>query len=212
MYDKISFVKHFKPLNWYLGTGEYLDNAKEQVQEEILERLSTLKFGVEGYFFGTTFQGDPLFSEGRITVSSPNVWELTDPNGVKIIQEQKEAAKDPQGGFINYFWNKLNSNNFSPKVSFVMEIAEWEWIIGSGVYLDTIEQKISEKKAALIYGLKKNCSKHGGSCRAIAINLFLVKSYFKSDTTIDLSIFIFFGRGKNRFYCYKSGYDSAKGI
>ncbi|MCD4678261.1 MAG: cache domain-containing protein, partial [Desulfobacula sp.] len=155
MYPKISFVKYFKPLNWYFGTGEYLDEAKEQVQGEVLNRIINLRFGKEGYFFGSTYQADSLFSNGKITAGSGNVWNLTDPNGVKIIQEQRKIVENPEGGFVYYSWNKLKTSVPSPKVSFVQGVPEWEWTIGAGVYLDTIEKTIQENKTALNIGLKK---------------------------------------------------------
>jgi len=175
LYEKVSFIKHFKPLNWYLGTGEYLDNAREQVQEQILKRLSNLRFGTEGYFFGSTYQGEALFSAGKINTSSGNIWELTDLNGVKVIQEQTKAAKNPEGDFVRYSWNKLNTKDLSPKISFVRGIPEWEWVIGAGVYLDTIETTISENKTALISGLKKRIAR---SMVILAVLLCLI--YFWS--------------------------------
>ena len=158
-YPKISFIKYFKPLDWYFGAGEYLDDAKEQIQEDILSHIANLRFGTEGYFFGSTYQGDSLFSNGKITMGSGNVWDLTDPNGVKIIQEQRKAVKNPDGGFVYYSWHKLNTSIPSPKISFVHGISEWEWTIGAGLYLDTIERTILENKAALIIGLKKRITR-----------------------------------------------------
>jgi len=155
VYPKMSFVKYFKPLNWYLGTGEYLDESKKKLQMEVLNHLINLRFGAEGYFFGSTYQGDPLFSNGKITVESGNVWNLTDPNGVKVIQEQRKVGENPEGGFVYYSWNRLNTSILSPKVSFVQGIPGLEWTIGAGVYLDTIEKIISKNKAALITELKK---------------------------------------------------------
>ncbi|MCP3872294.1 MAG: sensory box histidine kinase/response regulator protein, partial [Desulfobacteraceae bacterium] len=158
-YPKLSFVKYFKPLNWYFGTGEYLDDAKEQIQSKILRRVVTLKFGTEGYFFGSTYQGGPLFSNRKITIGSDSIWNLTDPKGVKIIQEQSKTAQNPEGGFVYYDWNKLNSSSPSPKISFVKGIPEWGWTIGAGIYLDTIEKTISENKGLLIDGLKKRITR-----------------------------------------------------
>ena len=154
-YPKLSFVKYFKPLDWYLGTGEYLDESKKQLQIEVLQHLINLRFETEGYFFGSTYQGDSLFSNGKITVGSGNVWDLTDQNGVRIIQEQKKAVENPEGGFVYYSWNKLETATLSPKVSFVKGVSEWEWTIGAGVYLDTIEDTISKNKEGLIIGFKK---------------------------------------------------------
>jgi len=176
LYDKISFIKYFKPLNWYFGTGEYLDDAKKSVQKDVLNWLSNLRFGTEGYFFGSTYQGGTLFSRGKIGTSSSNIWELTDPNGVKIIQEQIKIAKNPDGGFVHYSWNKLNVKDLSPKVSFVRGIPEWGWVIGAGVYLDTIEDTISKNQTALISGLKKRIAR---SMMILAVLLCLIYFWAK---------------------------------
>ena len=154
-FPKITFVKLFKPLDWYIGTGDYLDDFVKKLQKKALISIAKLRFETEGYFFGSTYQGDSLFSNGKITIGSGNIWNLTDPAGVKIIQEQKKAAENPKGGFVYYSWNKLNTSKLSPKVSYVRGIHDWEWTIGAGVYLDTIEQTILVKKAALMSGLKK---------------------------------------------------------
>ncbi|MBT4526820.1 MAG: PAS domain S-box protein [Deltaproteobacteria bacterium] len=155
-FPQMSFVKYFKPLDWYFGTGDYLDDFEAQIQKEILNRVIHLRFGAEGYFFGSTYQGDPLFSNGKITIDSGNVWNLTDPNGVKIIQEQRKAVENPEGGVVYYSWHKLNTSVLSPKISFVQGLSEWEWTIGAGIYFDTIEKTIFENKVALNNKLKKN--------------------------------------------------------
>jgi two-component system cell cycle sensor histidine kinase/response regulator CckA len=142
-------------LDWYFGAGEYLDEAKKQIQDEVLNRLINLRFGIDGYFFGSTYKGYSLFSNGEITMGSGNIWDLTDPNGVKIIQEQIKAVENPEGGFVYYSWHKLNTQVPSPKISFVKGIPEWEWTIGAGVYLDTIEETILGNKTALMIGLQK---------------------------------------------------------
>ncbi|MDA3894816.1 MAG: cache domain-containing protein [Desulfobacteraceae bacterium] len=146
---KISFIKYFEPLGWYLGTGEYLDDVTQQIQSEVIRRIVDLRFDAEGYFFASTYAGDPLLSNGKITKGTNSIWNLTDPNGVKIIRNQYKAAQNPDGGFVSYHWQKLNSKALSPKISFVIGIPDWEWIVGAGSYLDTIEQIFVQKKAAL---------------------------------------------------------------
>ncbi|MCK5541825.1 MAG: cache domain-containing protein [Desulfobacterales bacterium] len=155
LFPKTSFVKHFKPLNLYIGTGSYLDEAKNQIQQQLLARLAVNQFGADGYFFGTTYKGDSLFSNGEVTLDQDNIWNLTDPNGVKFTQEQRKAVENPNGGFVYYSWRKLKDSNPSPKVSFMLGIPEWEWMIGAGVYLDNIEKSIFDNKALMESHLKK---------------------------------------------------------
>lgn len=171
-FPKIAFVKLFEPYGWGIGTGEYLDDVQSEIQNEVLERIVSLRFGNEGYFFGSVFGGEPLFTNGNITRGGASVWDLTDPNGVKIIQEQQKAAQSPSGGFIQYCWKKLDSSAPAPKIAFVMAIPEWEWVIGAGVYIDTIESKIAANERLLKRGLLEKITKSG-----IILSLLLIALY-----------------------------------
>ncbi len=146
---KIAYVKYFEPYGWGIGTGEYLKDAENEVQDEVLGIISTLRFEKKGYFFGSLYGGRPLFTNGKITKGTKSIWELTDPKGVKIIQEQNRAAKEPGGGFVSYSWKRLDSEKISPKLSYVAGIPEWGWIIGAGVYLHTVDESILLKEKAL---------------------------------------------------------------
>jgi signal transduction histidine kinase/nitrogen-specific signal transduction histidine kinase len=148
-FPKIAFIKHFEPYDWLIGTGEYLDDVESDIQHEVLERLIEVRFGNEGYLFGSTYAGDPLFTNGKMTVGTGNLLDLTDPHGVKIFQEYQKAVGQTAGGFVRYSWQKLTQAELSPKISFVKGFSQWQWIIGAGVYLDEIEQVIAQKRAAL---------------------------------------------------------------
>ncbi|MFP4024921.1 MAG: cache domain-containing protein [Thiohalospira sp.] len=155
-HKKISFVKLFKPLNWYFGTGEYVEDFEKEVQKEVLDRLSNIRFGKEGYIFVNTYDGDALISDGKIVTKDINLWDYKDPNGVKVIQEERKVSKNPEGGFIYYSWKKLTSDEIVPKMSFVKGIPEWQWMIGAGVYFEDINPILAEQKAQLKQTIQKN--------------------------------------------------------
>ena len=155
LYPKISYVKYFKPLDWYLGSGDYADDFAEQTKKEVLEDIVDLRFGADGYFFGSTLTGDGLFTDGRITRGEGSVLGLTDPDGVQIIEEQLGASSHPDGGFVSYFWKKLTTEIPTAKMSFVQRVPEWGWTIGAGVYLDTIEETILKNRTVFVRDLQK---------------------------------------------------------
>jgi len=146
---KIAYVKYFKSLDWVFGTGEYLDDFTNQIQNMVLDRIVGLRFSDEGYFFGSREGGYPLFTNGKVTKNADSIGEMTDPNGVKIIQEQQRISKHPNGGFVRYSWPKLGSSVPVAKISYVREISEWGWTIGAGVYLDSVDKKIAKSKDTL---------------------------------------------------------------
>jgi signal transduction histidine kinase len=114
-HQKISYVKLFAPYGWYIGTGEYVDDYTKDVQLEVLDRISKIRYGKEGYIFINTYDGDALITDGNLVTMPKNLWELEDPNGVKVIQDERNAVKNPEGDFIYYSWRKLTSTEIPKK-------------------------------------------------------------------------------------------------
>jgi len=154
--QKISYVKHFLPFNWYIGTGEYIDDFTMGVQKNVLERISKIRFEKEGYIFINTYNGDALITDGTLVQENKNLWELEDPNGVKVIQEERNAVKNPDGDFIYYSWRKLTSSEIENKISFVKGIHEWQWMVGAGVYTDEIETTLKQHRSSLYKNIRKD--------------------------------------------------------
>ena len=149
VYEKLTYVKYYEPFDWIVGTGTYLDEMEEEAQSEVLERMESLRFGQEGYIFANTYDGIALVLDGQVVDTYKNLWELEDPNGFKVIQAEREAVRNPEGDYIYYVWNKLQNDKLAPKVSFIKGIDEWEWMIGSGVYLDDVELILKQRQEQL---------------------------------------------------------------
>lgn len=147
IHPKLSFVKLFEPLNFYLGTGEYLLDYENDIKNEVLNRISKIRFGNEGYVFVNTYDGDALITDGQVVTEKRNIWELEDPNGVKVIQDERKAVENPEGDYIYYVWNKLTKPEPAPKISFLKGIEDWQWMIGAGVYVDEIEDELKILKS-----------------------------------------------------------------
>lgn len=177
-FRKIAFVKYVAPFDWLIGTGEYLDDVEADIQRELLDYLRNVRFGSAGYLFGSTYHGDPLFTNGEITIGTGTIWDLTDPQGVKIFQEQRQAAMQPEGGFVRYSWKKLNTSTPSPKLSFVKGFPPWEWILGAGVYLDEIEDDIQRRHEVMQRDILATFTNMGFVLAGLLLGMSLVANLF----------------------------------
>jgi signal transduction histidine kinase len=148
-FAKTSFVKIFKPLDLYVGCGDYLIDTKKDIQEDVKQRIKHTRFGKNGYVFVNTFDGVAVVIDSDKYKEGDTIWEVQDPYGVKVIQEEWKAVNKPGGGFINYHWVKPGTNQISPKISFIKGVNEWQWMIGAGVYIDEIEEKIVKDRDLL---------------------------------------------------------------
>ena len=155
VFKKKSYIKYFEPFNWYIGCGEYLDDVEKDIQTEILKKIKEIKFGDEGYIFANTYDGYALVIDSDELKEGENIWEMTDPNGVKVIQIEREAVRNPDGDYIQYSWKRFSSSKISPKISFMKGIDDWEWMVGAGVYFDDIENIIIRERKLLFKNLQK---------------------------------------------------------
>jgi signal transduction histidine kinase len=148
-FAKTSFVKIFEPLNIYVGTGDYLMDVRKDIQEDVKQRILRSRYGEYGYVFVNTYNGIAVIIDSEKYKPGDNIWEVTDPKGVKVVQEEWKAVNRPGGDYINYHWAKPGTNAIAPKISFIKGVDEWQWMIGAGVYVDEIEENIDLEREVL---------------------------------------------------------------
>ncbi len=152
-FKKIAFIKLFKPYNWFIGAGLYVDDVESQIKIDLLKDISRIRFGREGYIFVNRFNGDALVSNGNVIFERRKLWEVFNKNPEKtknIFKKEYQAALKPHGGYIYYSLVKLNDpEKESPKASFICGISDLKWIVGAGVYLDDVEKDITAMQTEL---------------------------------------------------------------
>jgi len=191
-YKKISFIKHFEPYNWFIGTGLYVDDVEQQIKARLLEQIGRIRYGAEDYIFVVSYDGTTLMNDTQRHLIGKNIWNLTDPNGVKVIQEERKAVENPEGDFIYYTWEKPTTGKLSPKTSFMKGIKEWEWMIGTGIYLDDVETQIQDMQNKLSRELKTKIVFFILFLLGIITIFLLLSSWLKLRLNNDFKLFISF--------------------
>jgi methyl-accepting chemotaxis protein len=75
-----------------------------------------------------------------------------DPNGKHLFMEMVKTVQTSGSGFVPYMWPKPGSANPVPKISYVKGFAPWGWIIGSGVYIDTVDTVMVQRALGFAVG------------------------------------------------------------
>ncbi len=123
-----------------------------------------------GYFF---------VYEGTIVVTVPPKPEITgkdlagakDKNGVAFVQELAKAAKGG-GGFVNYVFDKPGKG-LVPKLAYAETIPGTDYWIGTGVYIDNIDDKKAEIDATIGGMVRRSGMLIGGVTGALFLVLVL---------------------------------------
>jgi PAS domain S-box-containing protein len=144
MSKKIGYAKLFKDLNWFVGTGEYVEDAEKEIQKEVLSFINTIRFDNDNYVFVYDFDAIALAHFKPATIGT-SMWDYIDPNGVRVAQEMIRISQEPGGGFIRYVGTvKPESGKPSAKIGFVDSVPDWRWMIGAGVYVDDVESVLGQ--------------------------------------------------------------------
>ena len=144
---KISFVKTFKPYNWIIGTGAYINDVTAQLQKEALTAISKMRYGKSGYFWINNLEPRMIMHPIKPALDGKDLSNVKDPNGVYLFNKMAEVCKTPaQSGFVEYSWAKPGKDSPQPKISYVQLFKPWNWVIGTGAYIDDVEDKIALMK------------------------------------------------------------------
>ncbi len=128
----------------YAGAGPDDEAAKEEVRRI----LSSLDYGEDGYFFVYSYDGTSIAHPRQTFRSGRNWIDLTDSDGNKVIARLIEMAR-AGGGLVPYKWEQPSSGKSADKLSFAVGLDKWQWMLGTGVYLDDVYAKTAAAKADL---------------------------------------------------------------
>uniref|UniRef100_UPI004047C701 methyl-accepting chemotaxis protein n=1 Tax=Aliarcobacter sp. TaxID=2321116 RepID=UPI004047C701 len=142
---KVSFVKLFKPYNWVIGTGEYVSDVSAKIKEETLKTISEMRYGNGDYFWINDSFPKMIMHPIKPDLNGKDLSENKDAKGKKHFVEMTTVVKNnPNGGLVKYFWDRPNKKGDPrEKFSYVQKFEPWDWIIGTGAYVDDIENDVA---------------------------------------------------------------------
>ena len=142
-----------------LGVLENLDkqvrsgeSGLEEAQKEAIGLIQMLRYGRESkdYFWVTDMKPFMVVHPYRPDLNGMNLEDYKDPNGKKLFVESVSVVQEKGEGFIDYYWQwKDDSSRIVPKLSFVKGFEPWGWVVGTGIYMNDVEDEINRTKKNL---------------------------------------------------------------
>tara|TARA_B100001109_G_scaffold55076_1_gene44343 strand:- start:22010 stop:23701 length:1692 start_codon:yes stop_codon:yes gene_type:complete len=148
--------------------------GKQQVVEEVKKILRPMRFndsGSEGYFFLYTTDGEVVVHGLKPELEGKNLWDFKDPDGVLLIRELVKQAKNG-GGFVHYRWKNAEGIN-AKKLGYGELIPELNLMIGSGFWIDSLDQEIADMESSISRSLTHSLTA-SVIAAAIALGIVLV--------------------------------------
>jgi HAMP domain-containing protein len=128
-----------------------------QAQNNSLQLLKDVRFANEDYFF-TYDRSMTAISHPDAKFQGRNLIDLQDADGKFVLRELRDVALNEGSGYVDYKWVRLNETESVPKLGFVFHYEPWDWIVGTGVYVDDIDAAAAERIEAIKVELSASLS------------------------------------------------------
>ncbi len=146
-HDKQENVKHTVEVAYNILDNHYKmvkngDLTEDEAKQKAVEMIKSLRYNENEYFWINDYSPRMIMHPLNSSLNGKDLNDYKDPDGVLVFVKMAEVAKREGAGYVEYRWNKPGMSTPSPKISYVKGLKEWEWVIGSGIYIDDIEEEI----------------------------------------------------------------------
>ena len=121
--------------------------SRDDALQMAKEALRPLRFGNDDYFFIYDFEGRAIMVAGNPKIEGQILLGKTDKKGFKLWDGIVAIGKGPGKGYLDYWFPRAGQEEAKPKRAYLMAVPEWQWIIGTGVYVDDVDEAV--KKAVV---------------------------------------------------------------
>jgi len=138
-------VKHYVSLE---KSGKL---SRQQAQFQALAAVKAIRYDGGNYFWINNFEPTMIMHPIKSALNGKPLAGVKDPNGKALFNVMVETVKKHDAGFVDYVWSRPGGDSPVDKVSYVKALSEWQWIIGSGIYLDDVRTVFIAEAAKLTF-------------------------------------------------------------
>ncbi|MHA6492448.1 cache domain-containing protein [Pseudomonas borbori] len=151
--SKRAELKNYVGMALSLVTPLY-DNGRDdaETKRRVLAILARINFGADGYFFVYDRQGRNMMHPRQGELVGKDLWDMTDPRGLPVIQALLASAQTGSG-FQHYAWQKPSTGEVTDKLAYVVMLERWGWMLGTGIYLEDVDQAIAQVRDEVAGGI-----------------------------------------------------------
>ncbi len=128
--------------------------TKRQAQTEAMEILREMSANEDQYFFVYDGNGTAIVEPRLSFMQGKNWGGLVNKDGIPVIKNLIQSAKDEQE-FYTFTWQKPSTKEYVPKLNHAKYFERWDWVLGTGIYLDDVEREVAAINTEMQDGFTK---------------------------------------------------------
>ncbi len=124
----------------------------KEAQERAADQIEKMRYGKEqkDYFWIISTSPTMIRHPYRPELNGKDMSNFADTHENIVFVDAAKLVKEKGEGTIEYYWQwKDDATKVVPKLSYVKGFEDWNWIIGTGIYLEDVQLEIKNLKKSL---------------------------------------------------------------
>jgi len=129
--------------------------STDEAKTQAMERVRNIRFMGKEYFYIYDLHCVCLMHPTAPNLVGKPQWELRDAKGKAMMREITEIVRRDGKGFLTYYFPKAGDESKTPypKIGAFSRTKSWDWFVGTGIYVDDVEDEIRVLRWTVLGGL-----------------------------------------------------------
>ncbi|MEA2059961.1 MAG: cache domain-containing protein [Thermodesulfobacteriota bacterium] len=153
--------------------------SPQRARRHAADQIRHLRYGIDGrnYFWVIDMHPFMIMHPYRPDLEKRDLTLFQDSHGSYPFIAMVDKVMKEKGGYVNYFWQWNDSpEKVIPKISCVERFSPWNWIIGTGLYMQDVNEEILRTTHHLIKILL------GMLGFVLVLSLYITRQVLKTET------------------------------
>ncbi|WP_342059439.1 methyl-accepting chemotaxis protein [Aeromonas sp. OTU364] len=124
--------------------------GEASAKAEALALIKGLRYGADDYFWINDSHPTMVMHPMKPELDGKDLSGVEDKQGLRLFVAFADLARAQGAGEVAYYWPKPGVEEPVRKISYIKRFAPWDWIIGTGVYVDDVEAQYQEVLRTLL--------------------------------------------------------------
>ena len=128
--------------------------TREQAQDQAKSVIEELRWGEDNldYFWITDMHPTMIMHPYLPELDGQDLTTYEDKAGNYLFVDMVNVVEESGSGFVEYYWPLPGDPQTSvQKLSYVQEFDPWGWVVGTGIYVEDVNEAIAAVERNLIY-------------------------------------------------------------
>lgn len=128
--------------------------SDEDKKEQALRVIKSMRYAGDNYLWINDMKPIMVMHPMKPAMDGTDLSTYKDPKGKHLFNEFVKVCEKNGQGFVDYMWPKPGEEKPVAKLSFVRLFKPWNWVVGTGVYIETAEKHFKEEAKKQIGNLR----------------------------------------------------------